>query len=208
MTQTLQETKQREFFYALLSRLFMKEIDSDFLKTLEHEDIKEFFSNLDDWKEYHSLERAELIERHLNVDFAEISLINLIPYETFYVRDDGMIESGGDNPVLRFYEEFEFVVEKDKARVLSPDHIGVELEFMYMLCGAQIKALEEGDAIAAKSYKDIEIDFLEKHLLKWAPLYLMQVKQEAQTPLYHDGAMLATEFLLSDYQYLKTGAIS
>ncbi len=208
MQEMLQETKQREFFYALLSRLFMKEIDSDFLQNIEHKDIKEFFPNLGNWEKYNTKDKNQLIESDFAVDFAEISLINLIPYETFYTRDDGMIESGGDNPVLQFYEEFEFVVEKDKARVLSPDHIGVELEFMYMLCNAQIKALEEGDAIAAKSFKDIQNDFLEKHLLNWAPLYFMQVKQEAQTPLYHDGAMLATEFLLSDYEYLKTGAIN
>ncbi len=42
-----------------------------------------------------------------------------------------MIESGGDNPVLSLYNSFDFRVELDKARVVSPDHIGVELEFLY-----------------------------------------------------------------------------
>ncbi len=56
-------------------------------------------------------------------------LLHLVPYESFYIRGDQMIESGGDNPVLSLYNSFDFRVEGDKARVVSPDHIGVELEF-------------------------------------------------------------------------------
>lgn len=203
MQQRLTETEQREFFYALYSRLFMKEVDEDFLKTLEHKDIKEFFPNLYTWDQYNTLPKSELIEAELNVDFTDISLINLIPYETFYTREDAMIESGGDNPVYAFYEEFDFVVEKDKARVVSPDHIGVELEFMYKLCEAEVKALKNSDQLAADELRKYQKEFMEKHLMQWAPLYLINVKNEAQTPLYHDGAMTGLEFILNDYEYLN-----
>lgn len=203
MQQLIEETQKREFFYALYSRIFMKEVDGELLDLLEREEIKEFFPNLYEWDKYQSLERNKLAERYLNVDFAEISVINLVPYESFYVREDGMIESGGDNPVYKYYEEFDFVVEKDKARVVSPDHIGVELEFMYKLTEAQRKALEEGEKDAADELKKLQIGFLSDHILKWVPLYLINVKNEAQTPLYHDAAMTGMEFILSDYQYLN-----
>ncbi len=203
MNNQIAQLEQRGFLYALYSRLFMKEVDTDFLEMLEDKDIKEFFPNLDEWELYKKLPKEELIEAHLNVDFTDLSLINLIPYESFYVREDGMIESGGDNPIYQFYEEFNFVVEKDKARVVSPDHIGVELEFMYMLCDAEIKAINNDDFIAAKEFKDMQKSFLEKHILQWVPLYLINVKNEAQTPLYHDGAMTGLEFILSDYEYLN-----
>ncbi len=203
MNDKLLHAKQREFFYALYSRLFMKEVDTDFLKTLDHKDIKEFFPNLYDWDLFTTLPQEELIEAHLNVDFADISLINLIPYETFYTREDGMIESGGDNPVFQFYEAFDFVVEKDVARVVSPDHIGVELEFMYMLCTAEVKARKNSDEVAAQELQSMQKSFMEKHLMQWAPLYFINVKNEAQTPLYHDGAMTGLEFLLNDYEYLN-----
>ena len=203
MSDIITQTRQRGFFYALYSRIFMKEVDNDLLKTLENKDIQEFFPNLSEWELYQTLPKEELIESHLNVDFAEISLVNLIPYESFYLREDGMIESGGDNPVFKFYEEFDFTVEKDIARVLSPDHIGVELEFMYMLCEAQTKALQEDDQDAASQLQQMQKSFMQTHILKWMPLYLMNVKNEAQTPLYHDSAMTGLEFILSDYEYLN-----
>jgi TorA maturation chaperone TorD len=203
MNDKLLQTKQRGFFYALYSRVFLKEVDSDFLKALENRDIQEFFPNLAEWDLYKKLSKEDLVNQHLNVDFTEISLVNLIPYESFYLREDGMIESGGDNPIYKFYEQFDFVVEKDVARVLSPDHIGVELEFMYMLCQAEEKALKEEDTKAALELREIQKSFMETHILRWVPLYLINVKNEAQTPLYHDGAMTGLEFILSDYEYLN-----
>ncbi len=202
MNKKLLETEQRGFLYALYSRVFMKEADEALLEMIAQKDIKEFFPNLFEWDTYHELSKQELIEQHLNVDFTEISLLNLIPYESFYVREDGMIESGGDNPVIQFYDEFNYIVEKDKARIVSPDHIGAELEFMYMLCDAQAKALKNADEVAAHQLEKIQKEFLEKHLLQWAPLYLINVKNEAQTPFYHDGAMTGLEFILSDFEYL------
>ena len=203
MQERLANAKNRGLFYALYSRIFMLEADEALLKTIEQKEIKEFFPNLFDWDEYKRLGKNEIIEQYLNVDFTDISLINLIPYESFYIREDGQIESGGDNPVYQAYEEFDFIVEKDKARVVSPDHIGVELEFMYMLCEAEAKALANSDAVAAQELRDKQKYFLENHLMKWAPLYLINVKNEAQTPLYHDAAMTGVEFLLSDYEYLN-----
>ncbi len=203
MSDIIAETKQRGFFYALYSRIFMKEVDNDLLKMLEKKDIQEFFPNMKEWDLRQTLAKEELIQSHLNVDFAEISLVNLIPYESFYTREDGMIESGGDNPVYQFYEEFDFTVEKGIARVLSPDHIGVELEFIYMLCEAQLKALNENDETAVKELKALQKSFMQKHILNWVPLYLINVKNEAGTPLYHDAAMTGLEFILSDYEYLN-----
>ena len=203
MNDIIAQTKQRGFFYALYSRIFMKEVDNDLLEMLENKDIQEFFPNMAEWELRQTLPKEQLLQEHLHVDFAEISLVNLIPYESFYTREDGMIESGGDNPVYQFYEEFDFTVEKGLARVLSPDHIGVELEFMYMLCEAQIKALNEDDQESAKEIQSLQKSFMEKHILKWVPLYLINVKNEASTPLYHDSAMTGLEFILSDYEYLN-----
>ncbi|OQX74402.1 MAG: dehydrogenase [Campylobacteraceae bacterium 4484_4] len=200
------ETEQRGLLYALYSRLFLKEADETLLETIEQEDIREFFPNLFEWEAYRKLPREDLIEKHLNVDFTEISLLHLIPYESFYVREDGMIESGGDNPVIQFYDDFNYIVEKDKARIVSPDHIGAELEFMHLLCDAQTKAFQNNDAAAARELETIQKSFLKNHVLRWMPLYLINVKNEAQTPLYHDGAMTGLEFILSDYEYLHASS--
>jgi len=203
MNNRLVESENREFLYALYSRIFLLEADTDLLKTVAKKDIKEFFPNLQDWEPYKKLSSQELIDQYLNIDFTDLSLIHLTPYESFYIREDAQIESGGDNPVYKFYEEFDFVVEKDKARVVSPDHIAIEMEFMYMLITAEKKALRNSDEKSAQEFRNIQISFLEQHILRFAPLYLINVKNEAQTPFYHDAAETTLEFLLSDYQYLK-----
>jgi TorA maturation chaperone TorD len=114
-----------------------------------------------------------------------------------------MIESGGDNPVIELYNALDFRVELGKARVVSPDHIGVELEFMYMLCNAMQKAIDANDDDGVEELFYIQKGFLEDHLLNWAPMYLINMKKESRTPLYHDGAELVMEFLLSDFEYIN-----
>ncbi len=202
MQTKLQQTNNREFFYALTSRLLMKEPDEKLLELIESENIKEFFENYLQWDMTQKLSKEKLIDEHLNVDFADVGLLHLVPYETFYTREDAMIESGGENEALQFYDRFDFVVEKDKARVVSPDHIAVELEFVYKMIQAEKKALEEGNEKGAKELEALQYEFLDKHLMKWAPLYLINVINEASTPFYHDSAMMTLDFLLGDFEYL------
>ena len=204
MEQMKQEIENRIAIYALISRLMLVEVDETFLDQIEgDEDLLNFFPNYRDWGKRKELSRKELINEHYNVDFTNLFLMHLVPYESFYTRDDQMIESGGDNPVLELYNELDFRVELDKARVVSSDHIGVELEFMYMLCTALQKALDADDKEGVCELLQVQRAFLKEHLLEWAPLFLINAKRESRTPLYHDGAELTLEFLLSDFEYVS-----
>jgi TorA maturation chaperone TorD len=203
MEQMKQDIENRIAIYALISRLMLVEVDEAFLNQIESdEDLLSFFPNYKNWEKRKELSAAELIEQHYNVDFTNLFLMHLVPYESFYTRDDQMIESGGDNPVLELYNELDFRVELDKARVVSADHIGVELEFMYMLCVALKKALEADDKDGICELMQVQRAFLKEHLLDWTPLFLINAKRESRTPLYHDGAELTLEFLLSDFEYV------
>jgi TorA maturation chaperone TorD len=198
-----QEIENRIAIYALISRLMLVEVDETFLENIESDErLLSFFPNYRDWAKRKELSRKELIEQYYNVDFTNLFLMHLVPYESFYTRDDQMIESGGDNPVIELYNELDFRVELDTARVVSADHIGVELEFMYMLCTALKKALEADDKDGVCELLQVQRAFLKEHLLEWAPLFLINAKRESRTPLYHDGAELALEFLLSDFEYV------
>ena len=149
-----------------------------------------------------TLQNSELLGEHLNPDFVNLSVLHLVPYETFYTRDDQKIETGGANPVTDIYSAYNFMVDYEIARVVSSDHIGVELEFMHHLCEGQMKAMKEGDDASAKDFMNAEKEFLNKHLLQWAPMYLINMKYESRTPLYYDAAEMALEFILSDNELL------
>ena len=196
--------QNRSAMYGLLSRIFLLEMDPDTLARLEKmENFRELFPNYFEWEERQKRSRYKLINEVLNVDFADVAVLHLIPYETFYTREDGMIESGGANPVLQIYNNYGYRVDYEKARVVSPDHIGVELEFMRLLSDAEARAQEEGDAEAAKQLRGEQKKFLQEHLLQFAPMYLINVAEQARTPFYRDAAKMALEFLLEDYEYLS-----
>jgi TorA maturation chaperone TorD len=189
--------------YALTSRLMMSEVDEGLLKSIQtDENMLAFFPEYQKWEKRKELSSKDLREKYLDVDFTNLFLLHLIPYESFYVREDQMMETGGDNPVQKLFNDFDFRVELDKARVMSADHIGVEFEFMYKLCESELKALEDENYQAAAEIADIEYHFLKEHLLEWAPMFLLNVKSEASTALYFDVADLALEFMLSDFEYL------
>ena len=197
------DIENRIALYALISRLMLIEVDADLLEKIESDEaLLELFPNYRDWDKRNELEMKELIENYYNVDFTNLFLMHLVPYESFYTRDDQMIESGGDNPVIELYNELDFRVELAEARVVSADHIGIELEFMYMLCVALKKALEADDREGVCELLGVQRAFLREHLLEWTPLFLINMKRESRTPLYHDGAELALEFMLSDFEYV------
>ncbi|HIO71093.1 MAG TPA: dehydrogenase [Campylobacterales bacterium] len=200
----MEQIEIRANMYGLLSRLLLQEVDSEvisFLKKSENLDL--LFPNLKEWKIWNELEDEKLINQHLNPDFTNISILHLVPYETFYTREDMMIETGGANPVTDYYHQYGFKVEFDIARVISPDHIGIELEFMNKLVLAELEALKNGDSETAKKIQEVQKEFLEKHILNWVALYLINMKYEAFTPFYHDLAETTLSFLLEDYEYLN-----
>ncbi len=198
------ELQNRIAIYGLISRLMLVEVDEKFLDTIEKDEaLLDLFPNYKNWDKRKELSRKELVNEFYNVDFANLFLMHLVPYESFYTRDDQMIESGGENPVLDLYNQLEFRVELAKARVVSPDHIGVELEFMYMLSVASLKAFNEDNKDDLCELYQVQRAFLKEHLLEWAPMFLINAKRESRTPLYHDGAELTLEFLLSDFEHLS-----
>jgi len=200
----MEQTQARSNIYALLSRILMQELDDAMLTTIKNDDhILEFFPNLKSWEALSTLKNSELLDQHLNPDFTNISLLHLIPYETFYTREDQKVEAGGANPVTDMYSAYDFIVDYGVARVVSSDHIGVELEFMHHLCEAQIKAMEEDDAEAVRHLLEAQKEFLNKHLAQWAPLYLINAKYESRTPLYYDACEMALEFILSDNEIVN-----
>ena len=74
---------------------------------------------------------------------------------------------------------------------------------MYKLCDSELKALEAGDEEAAGEIAKIEYDFLKEHILQWAPMFLINMKNEAGTAFYFDLADLTLEFIMSDFEYLS-----
>ena len=203
MENIVEMTQARINMYGFLSRLLIEEIDPFTLnKIKENEDLLELFPNTKEWKDFWEKDTMKLVEEDLNVDFTTIFILNVYPYESVFVNDEGHINPTITNPTLIFYREHGYSIDLNKTRALSPDHIGVELEFMMNLIQEELNALAREDESEVKRLREIQKKFLEEHVGNWTVPYLLAVKDIAETPFYYDVADATLEFLMSDLEYL------
>lgn len=180
---------ERQRLYAFFSRLWVLEVDPVFLEQLRGP----FGKALLDASTYEGL--AE--------DFAHLTIVNLVPYESFYRREDGMIEAGAANPAVEFFKKYGFEVDLGAARSLAPDHLGIELELLAAMCQAEHEAQLHGNAPAVSAVRRAQREFLADHVLTWAPTYLFAVQRNARTEVYGKGADATLQFLCADFEALS-----
>ncbi|WP_433944390.1 TorD/DmsD family molecular chaperone [Paenibacillus sp. SN-8-1] len=86
------------------------------------------------------------------------------------------------------------------------DHMAIELEFMSVLADRMLVA----GCVRNKCTElaDIQLWFLESHLLQWAPAFAEALQREARTPLYKGLAVLLSEFLPRDLDVLRSWRVA
>lgn len=196
----------RARLYAFFSRLFAREVDDAFAAAVTGELGRALLPDFSDSAEAAAISAPGGDRTPFDADFAHLTVVNLVPYESFFRRDDAMIESGSVNPVAVFYRRYGFEADLEAGRSISPDHLGIELEFMATICEREAAAEASGEAGYAARIREVGQEFLRDHLLRWAPIYLLAAQRNARTELYRDGADAALHFLLSDHEALAAGA--
>ncbi len=100
--------------------------------------------------------------------------MNVFPYETVFLTEDGLLGGELSESVARAYYEGDFRTEDGE----TADHIGNELAFMAFLCSVEADARED-DVIQAIYYMThLQRQFLDKHLLCWLPSLVLAIHQQ------------------------------
>lgn len=94
--------------------------------------------------------------------------------------------------LVRFYRFFNYSLDDKFA--WAPDHLSVQLEFLHFLCFRESSA--DKDAL---SYQLAQVDFLQRHLLKWVPKLHTSVEVNSPGSLYGRVMQILNEFLSRDY---------
>ncbi len=203
MDDKIQENQGRINMYAFISRLLIEEVDENILEKIKNNpDLLELFPNTKEWESFKTKSTKELIDEDLNVDYTTVFILNAYPYESVFMNDEGHINPTPTNPTLQFYLEHGYEIDLNKTRVLSPDHIAVELEFMITLIQEQLKAYSMNDREGEKKALNLQKEFIENHILQWAPIYLMAARDMSETPFYYDVCQMALDFIMTDYEYI------
>lgn len=96
--------------------------------------------------------------------------------------------------VLEMYNSGGFDID-DEFREL-PDHIAVELEFLYLLTFRKNDAQRLGEMDEARALAELERRFLSEHLGAWIGPFTGAVRSGAQAGFYRQLATLTERFIL------------
>jgi TorA maturation chaperone TorD len=86
---------------------------------------------------------------------------------------------------------------------VPPDHLGVELRFMALLCHDEMQQWQRNDAGTAVQSLARQREFLDDHVLQWVAGYLRLVQTQAQHAFYRGVAALALDAVPADRALLE-----
>jgi len=141
----------------------------------------------------------------LKIDFSSLFVgpYSLLapPYGSIYLEGEKKIMGTSTMDACSKYRELGLDISsgfKD-----APDHIAVELEFMFFLIFKEIKAIIDGDAHMAMIYISHEKAFLQRHLGSWVDAFTNQVEKNANTEFYKKLASVTRKFVSEDLSELS-----
>ena len=145
------------------------------------------------------------------------------PYGSMYLESEGQLMTNSTMDLLRRFREENI----DVAIQEIPDHITIELEYMYLLIYKEMKADELNQSKLQKNgtgsklghhevpesekspeelvfdYRFKQYDFLNKHLSKWIPEFKEKVDEHAKLNTYKYLAFITDGVIKSDLKTLK-----
>ncbi len=126
-----------------------------------------------------------------------------MPYASFWLTDDQSMRHEATMAVLDFYAQGGLDVSEEIHEL--PDHIAVELEFLYALIFAQNQAQLAGDPEELSAANALYRRFVVEHLGAWTGPFTEAIKSGAETSFYRELASLTRSFVRME---AKTAGLS
>ncbi len=198
------QAKNRAATYALFSLLLRQEVSAELLRRLRKmregagasEAAGEGLILLDRYlSKTESLQEQHVLDE-LAADYAGLFLNAgdrpVHPYESVYTSPERLLMQQAQALVRQVYAASGLVLSRGNE---PEDHIALEMEFMSHLCSRTVNASEEGDQKAVRARLKSQREFLEDHLLRWAPQFSEDLKHFAATGFYRALGCLIRDFL-------------
>jgi len=143
---------------------------------------------------------AETSQEDLRIDYTRLFLgpydIRSKPYGSVYLDGSKVVMGNSTIAALALYREGGFAI--DDAFTEVPDHIIVELEFLYLL-NARLADVD-WEAAERERLSALERRFLYEHLGRWIGPFTDAMRKGAQTDFYRKLADLTRGFTLEALQ--------
>lgn len=204
--------KERTATYGLLSRLFRKEIDERLLNEMRglRYRVSTGNANVDEGNRLIATYLSGVWENsitELAADYMRVFFGHgynghaaAYPFESVYTSEKRLLMQSARDEVLALCRAAG--LDKDEDWKEGEDHIALELEYMQILAGRAADALIRGDRESAIAQLTAQRNFLDDHLLGWAPMLAAEMKKFAKTDFYRGLASMMVGFLECDLELL------
>lgn len=140
--------------------------------------------------------------QELLIDYARLFLgpneTFALPYGSVWLTGEKALMQDSTLAVRALYEQAGFEVDDDFREL--PDHVAVELEFLYLLKFREAEALHRNDDAALAANTAQRRDFLANHLGRWIGPFSAAMREHAQTSFYRELASLTECFVQREAQ--------
>lgn len=121
------------------------------------------------------------------------------PYESSWVGSPSASPEDPEPDVAGLYAQAGFEIDPNVRE--RPDHIAIELEFLYALCFGIVSA--QSPAVQANTVT-LRKTLLTEHLASWLPRFDAAVQAAAQSKFYRALSMFTEELLAAEMASLST----
>lgn len=120
------------------------------------------------------------------------------PYGASWLKPPVATDENPNPPpaVLDLYSAGGFEIDPDFREL--PDHVAVELEFLYLLTFNSNRAQAAGKTDQLAAIDQLRRRFLDEHLGAWIGPFAAAIKQGAETAFYRELAELTERFLMME----------
>lgn len=115
------------------------------------------------------------------------------PYGSVWLSGRTGLMQDSTMALLALYEQGGFAIDDDFCDL--PDHVAVELEFLYLLIFTRNQALKAANTQDQSAGELLQKQFLAEHLGAWIGPFAAAVKAGAETAFYRELAEFAERFV-------------
>lgn len=211
---TIAELDERTLVYSFLFRSFIEEASRDFIEKIKNKDVLIFLPYINENEDENIKEGVELIEGYINKGISIEELVDelsadysslfvgagrplISPWESVALGGERLFSVNETLDVRKYYARYGLLPERLNKE--PDDHIGFELQFMYLLSTKTADAVESGDYKKAGELLNDQKAFLESHLCRWAGLFAEDVCSKASNDFYIGAAKILKGITTADY---------
>ncbi|MCL1798422.1 MAG: molecular chaperone TorD family protein [Eggerthellaceae bacterium] len=204
--------RARAASYAMLQRLFAKELDQDYLDQMTSMRLKASTGNDKVDRAYRLLSsflgsRWERTLTELAVDYSKVFIGSgksayeaAYPFESVYLGEERRLMQEPRDEVLAEYRAAGLA--KLDSFLDCEDHVAAEFEFMRVLAQRTLEGYRAGEADRAVELLEVQRRFIREHLARWLPKLSADMQKFAQSDFYRFLALYSEGFLETDSEFL------